>query len=172
MKRRHLFAGVAGLAASTLLLAACGNGPTPAAAPTPTEDPSGSITFWHFWSSAVRRTAIREVIGVCEQQLPQIKVREIAKPYGDIWTDNIAAVAAGTGMPDVIVEDRPQLPDRAINGIAQPISGLADRDGVDSAQFYMERDATRRAELRRAVRDRRARTLLQQRCVSRGWAGP
>ena len=71
---------------------------------------SGEVEFWHFWGSPVRRNAVRRVVSVCEEKLPNITVTETFKPWGDIWTANIAAVAAGSGMPDVIVSDRPQLP--------------------------------------------------------------
>ncbi len=96
----------------------------------------GKITFWHFWSSPVRRNAIRRVIAICQKQLPNITVEEINKPFGDIWTENITAVAAGSGMPDVIVEDRPKLKDRAINGIVQPLQELANADGIDGSEFW------------------------------------
>ncbi|MDP9312699.1 MAG: ABC transporter substrate-binding protein [Chloroflexota bacterium] len=96
----------------------------------------GTIDFWHFWGSTLRRDAIRSVIALCKQKLPNITVNETFKPFGDIWTANIAAVSSGSGMPDVIVEDRPKLPDRAINGIAQPISNFAERDGLDDSQFW------------------------------------
>ncbi len=85
---------------------------------------------------STRRTAIRRVIALCQQQLPKITVNETFKPFGDIWTANIASVSAGSGMPDVIVEDGPKLADRAINGIAQPISNFVERDGLDGEQHW------------------------------------
>lgn len=97
---------------------------------------SGNIEFWHFWGSPVRRNAIRRVIAICQQQLPNIQVTETFKPFGDIWTANIAAVAAGSGMPDVIVEDRPQLKQRAKDNIDQSLQEFAQRDGVDGSQFW------------------------------------
>jgi multiple sugar transport system substrate-binding protein len=60
---------------------------------------SGNVELWHFWGSPVRRTAIRRVIAICSEQLPNVSVVETFKPFGDIWTANIAAVAAGSGMP-------------------------------------------------------------------------
>ncbi|MGH7960775.1 MAG: hypothetical protein ACRERD_02975, partial [Candidatus Binatia bacterium] len=62
---------------------------------------SGEVEFWHFWGSPVRRTAIRRVVALCQSQLPNTTITEVFKPFGDIWTANIAAVAAGSGMPDV-----------------------------------------------------------------------
>jgi multiple sugar transport system substrate-binding protein len=96
---------------------------------------SGDIEFWHFWGSPVRRNAIRRVVAACQQELPNITVTETFKPFGDIWTANIAAVAAGSGMPDVIVEDRPQLPLRARDGIATNLGEFAAADAVDGSGF-------------------------------------
>jgi multiple sugar transport system substrate-binding protein len=99
-------------------------------------DVSGDVEFWHFWGSPVRRTAVRRIVAMCEQALPNINVEEVFKPFGDIWTANIAAVAAGSGMPDVIVEDRPQLPRIAADGIEQNLQPLIEQDGFDSARFW------------------------------------
>jgi multiple sugar transport system substrate-binding protein len=99
-------------------------------------DVSGTVEFWHFWGSPVRRNAIRRVIALCQAKLPNITVNETFKPFGDIWTANIAAVSAGSGMPDVIVEDRPSLPQRAADGIATDLQERAQADGVSGDQFY------------------------------------
>lgn len=97
---------------------------------------SGEVELWHFWGSPVRRTAIRRVVAICQQQLPNIQITETFKPFGDIWTANIAAVAAGSGMPDVIVEDRPQLPQRAADQIATNLQPFIERDNFDSSVFW------------------------------------
>jgi len=107
-----------------------------AGSPKLNPDVSGTIDFWHFWGSPVRRNAIRRVLAICQQQLPNIKVNETFKPFGDIWTANIAAVAAGSGMPDVIVEDRPKLPQRAADNIDQSLQEYVTRDSFDSSQFW------------------------------------
>jgi multiple sugar transport system substrate-binding protein len=97
---------------------------------------SGDVEFWHFWGSPVRRNAIRRVIAQCQAELPNIRVTETFKPFGDIWTANIAAVAARSGMPDVIVADRLQLPRDAAEGIYQSLSVRADADGIQSSSFW------------------------------------
>jgi multiple sugar transport system substrate-binding protein len=99
-------------------------------------DVSGNVELWHFWASPVRRNGVRRIIAMCQQQLPNIKVTDTVKPFGDIWTANLAAVAAGSGMPDVIVSDRPQLPKDAADGVYQSLQELADRDNVKRDQFY------------------------------------
>lgn len=99
-------------------------------------DVSGDVEFWHFWASPIRRNAIRRVIAMCQEALPNITVTDVVKPFGDIWTANIAAVAAGSGMPDVIVEDMPKLPQAAADGIEQNLQPLIDRDQLDTSRFW------------------------------------
>lgn len=99
-------------------------------------DVSGDLELWHFWASPVRRNAIRRVIAMCQAKLPNITVTDTVKPFGDIWTANIAAVAAGSGMPDIIISDRPTLPKDAADGIYMSLQEYADRDGVTRDQFY------------------------------------
>ncbi|MAT45035.1 MAG: hypothetical protein CL609_22105 [Anaerolineaceae bacterium] len=99
-------------------------------------DVAGEVEVWHFWASPVRRNALRRVIAICEAKLPNITVNETVKPWGDIWTANIAAVAAGSGMPDVIVSDRPTLPKDAADGIYTNLQPWADRDGITRDMFY------------------------------------
>lgn len=144
------------VALSVLVLSACDTGsptPTPISGPTPpipapTPSPradgsfklnsavSGNVTFWHFWGSPVRRTAIKRVVALCSRALPNIRVEEVYKPFTDIWRENIEAVKAGQGMPDVIVEDRPKLPKLAREGIDQSLQDWAARDGIDGSAFW------------------------------------
>ena len=58
---------------------------------------------------------------LCESQLPNINVTEVVKPFGDLWTANIAAVAAGSGMPGGV---RQPLPDHGQHVAAQRLKGL------------------------------------------------
>ncbi len=97
---------------------------------------SGKVDFWHFWGSPIRRNAIRRIVAVCQQQLPNIKITETFKPFGDIYTANTAAVAAGSGMPDVIVEDRLKLPQTAANNIETNLQKYATRDSVDGKAYW------------------------------------
>lgn len=97
---------------------------------------SGDVEIWHFWGSPVRRNAIRRVVAICEDQLPDVQITETFKPWGDIWTANIAAVAAGSGMPDIIVEDRPLLPQRATDQIATNLQPFIEEDGFDTSVFW------------------------------------
>jgi multiple sugar transport system substrate-binding protein len=135
-------AGQPGASSATVAAVSSGDASAgaPGAGPKLNSNVSGTITFWHFWGSPVRRNAIRRVVALCagnpQAQLPNLTVNEVFKPFGDIWTANIAAVAAGSGMPDVIVEDRPLLAQRAADGVDQSLQVLADRDGVSGADFW------------------------------------
>ncbi len=108
----------------------------PATGPTLNPDVSGTVEMWHFWASPLRRNALQRVIGICQQKLPNIQVVDVVKPFGDLWTANVAAVAAGSGMPDVIVSDRPTLPRDAADGVYMDLQEWADRDNVTRDQFY------------------------------------
>lgn len=142
---KHLRLPFALLILLSLLLSAC-NRNEPAAAPpassnTTTEgeaisSASGDVELWHFWGSPARRTALRRVIAICQDQLPNIQITETFKPWGDIWTANIAAVAAGSGMPDIIVENRPQLPQRASDQIVTNLQPYIDESNFNSADFW------------------------------------
>jgi multiple sugar transport system substrate-binding protein len=99
-------------------------------------DVSGDIELWHFWASPVRRNGVQRIKAICQQKLPNITVTDTVKPFGDIWTANVAAVAAGSGMPDVIVSDRPTLPKDAADGVYMSLQEFADRDGIGRDQFY------------------------------------
>jgi len=110
--------------------------PVPSAGPTLNPAVKGTVELWHWWASPVRRNGVRRIIAMCEQKLPNIKVTDTVKPWGDVWTANVAAVAAGSGMPDVIVSDRPTLPKDAADGVYISLQAWATRDGVTRDQFY------------------------------------
>jgi multiple sugar transport system substrate-binding protein len=99
-------------------------------------DVSGDIEIWHFWASPLRRNGLKRIIAICQQNLPNITVTDTVKPFGDIWTANVAAVTAGSGMPDVIVSDRRTLPKDAADGVYMSLQEFADRDHITRDQFY------------------------------------
>jgi len=96
----------------------------------------GNMDFWHFWGSPVRRNAIRRIIGEFGAVYPGIKVNETYVPFGDIFTRLLTTVAAGSGMPDAIVDDRGQLRARAANQIDTSFADLAKRDNVTGEAFW------------------------------------
>ncbi len=110
--------------------------PVPGAGPRLNPEVSGKVTFWHFWSSPVRRTAIRRIVALCSRELPNITIDEVAKPFPGLWEESQKAVEAGSGMPDVIVEDRPQLGLRAQEGYVQSLQARAERDGLNPDNYW------------------------------------
>lgn len=110
--------------------------PQPGTGPKINKDIKGTITFWGHWASPVRKTAILRMIALVNKTLPDLTVNYVYKPFGDLWTAVIAAVASGTGMPDVFIEDRPNLPNRAANGVDIDLQPMIDRDGVDPKVFW------------------------------------
>jgi multiple sugar transport system substrate-binding protein len=97
---------------------------------------SGTVELWHFWASPVRRNALRRVIALCNEELPNIQVNDVVKGFGALWDEAREAVEAGQGMPGVIVEDRPKIHERAAAGIDTNLKEWADRDGVNGSQFW------------------------------------
>jgi multiple sugar transport system substrate-binding protein len=124
------------LAALTLTLGSIASAQDMSMGVTLNPEVTGNVEFWHHWGSPVRRTAIRRVVAMCQQALPNITIEEVFKPFGEGWTANIAAVAAGSGMPDVIVSDRLQLPRDAADGIYQDLSAWIERDGIVAEDYY------------------------------------
>lgn len=108
----------------------------PAGMPMLNPEVSGEIKLWHWWSSPIRHNAVRRIIALCEQQLPNISVVDTVKPFQALWEETASAVREGTGMPDVIVSDRPTLPGSAAEGTYMDLQEWADRDGVTRDQFY------------------------------------
>ncbi|MFK0003768.1 ABC transporter substrate-binding protein [Paenarthrobacter sp. NPDC090522] len=120
MKRRQLLLGAVGLMASTALVAGCGS--TPAATPTPAQDPTGNITFW---SSMAGMDKVAEAFNASQDN---IKVTFETVPNGASggYAKLSTAITAGNG-PDVATIEYPQLPQFVSNGQLQPLDGLIDK---------------------------------------------
>ncbi|MGA7206282.1 MAG: extracellular solute-binding protein, partial [Specibacter sp.] len=122
MERRKLLIGATGMAASALLLAACGTGANPSAAPAATGAPTGTITFW---SSLAGMDKVAEAFNASQSK---IKVTFETIPNGDQggYAKLSTAITAGNG-PDVSTIEYPQLPQFVSNGQLQPLDGLIDK---------------------------------------------
>ncbi|SDT22639.1 carbohydrate ABC transporter substrate-binding protein, CUT1 family [Pseudarthrobacter equi] len=125
MKRRKLLIGAASLASSALLLAACGTGPTPSAAPSAVEDPAGTITFW----SAL--AGMDKVAAAFNASQSKITVNFETVPNADNggYAKLSTAITAGNG-PDVSTIEYPQLPQFVSNGQVQPLDGLINKSST------------------------------------------
>ncbi|AEE97214.1 ABC transporter substrate-binding protein [Mahella australiensis] len=62
------------------------------------------LDFWSFWGSATRRPIIEKIVSDFNGSQDGIEVKYTFVPWGDIWTKNLAAIAAGN-PPDAIIND-------------------------------------------------------------------
>src|SRR5699024_5225851 len=62
------------------------------------------LDFWTYWGSEQRRPVIDKIIEDFNNSQDGIEVKHTYVPWGDIWTKNLAAIAAGD-PPDVIIND-------------------------------------------------------------------
>ncbi|WP_231571009.1 ABC transporter substrate-binding protein [Gordoniibacillus kamchatkensis] len=71
-----------------------------------------TLDFWTFWGSTTRRPIIEKIISDFNASQDHIVVKHTYLPWGDIWTKELAQVAAGN-PPDVIVNDISTVAQRA-----------------------------------------------------------
>lgn len=92
-----------------------------------------TLDFWSFWGSEQRRPVIDKIIEDFNSSQDEIEVQHTYVPWGDIWTKNLAAIAAGN-PPDVIINDINTVKLRAQEGQMEPITEFVDSDVED--RFY------------------------------------
>nr|WP_316047052.1 hypothetical protein [Planococcus glaciei] len=68
------------------------------------EDGKTVVDFWTFWGSEIRRPIIEQIITDFNESQDEIEVKHTYLPFGDIWTKELAAIAAGD-PPDVVIND-------------------------------------------------------------------
>lgn len=102
-------------------------------ADTKTKDGKVVINFWTFWGSETRRPIIEKIVKDFNDSQDKIEVKHTFLPWGDIWTKNLASVAAGNPA-DVIVNDINSVAQRAENNQAEDLSKYIDEDFKD--HFY------------------------------------
>lgn len=91
------------------------------------------LDFWTFWGSEERRPVIDKIIKDFNESQDEIEVKHTYIPWGDIWTKNLAAIAAGD-PPDVIINDINSVKLRAEKGQIEPLTDFVDKSVTD--QFY------------------------------------
>src|SRR5690625_876547 len=100
---------------------------------TEAQDEKIVLDFWTFWGSEQRRPVIDQIITDFNESQDEIEVQHTYTPWGDIWTKNLAAIAAGD-PPDVIINDIMTVKLRAEEGQIEPITEYVD-DEV-TGRFY------------------------------------
>ncbi|HEY4553094.1 MAG TPA: ABC transporter substrate-binding protein [Bacillaceae bacterium] len=132
--KKTLLAAVASLA---LLLSACagfqtGNG----SKKTVSEDGKVIIDFWTFWGSEIRRPVIEKIVDDFNKSQDKIEVKHTYVPWGDIWTKELAAIAAGN-PPDVVINDINGTALRGMKNQAMKLSEFLEGDDI-KGRFYPE----------------------------------
>ncbi|WP_409288839.1 ABC transporter substrate-binding protein [Peribacillus sp. SCS-37] len=99
------------------------------------EDSNGKVTlkFWSFWGSETRRPIVEKMIDDYNKSQDKVVVKHTFVPWGDIWTKNLAAVAAGNPA-DVVVTDINDVSHRAKNSQSTDLSKYLDDNTKDA--FY------------------------------------
>ncbi|MGI8968258.1 MAG: extracellular solute-binding protein [Chloroflexota bacterium] len=96
----------------------------------------GSLKFWHFWSSPLRRGAIHSAIKQFNSVYKHIQVEDLPIPFANMFDKIHTAVAAQSGVPDVVVADRPSFWVDARSRVYEPLTAYNARDKVSSRLFY------------------------------------
>lgn len=99
------------------------------------------LDFWTYWGSEQRRPVIDKIIENFNNSQDEIEVKHTYVPWGDIWTKNLAAIAAGD-PPDVIINDINTVKLRAQQGQIEPITEFVDEDTKNSFYDQMMEAAT------------------------------
>lgn len=96
---------------------------------------ASQVDIWTFWSSETRKPLIDEIISNFNSSQDEYCAVHTAYPYGDIWTKNTAAIAAGN-PPDLVVQDIWSVNYRASLGQTEPITDyIANDDNMDLSLF-------------------------------------
>ncbi|MDD7833725.1 ABC transporter substrate-binding protein [Paenarthrobacter sp. AB444] len=125
MKRRQLLLGAASLMVSAALVSGCASTPAANPAPTPTEDPSGTITFW---SSLAGMDKVAAAFNASQDKI-KVNFETIPNGAGGGYAKLSTAITAGNG-PDVATIEYPQLPQFVSNGQLQPLDAYIDKSAT------------------------------------------
>ena len=106
----------------------------PSQAPSQSPEPVIELDFWTFWGSETRRPIIEKMIEDFNNSQDRIVVKHTFLPWGDVWTKNLAAIAAGN-PPDVIINDINTVAQRAVSKQAVNLSEFLAKDNIESRFF-------------------------------------
>lgn len=134
MKKLHLPLLI--LSSGTLMLSACAGFQTSNNDEEQVNDEGKTVVdFWSFWGSEIRRPIIDKIVADFNASQDEIEVKHTYTPWGDIWTKELAAIAAGN-PPDVVIND---INATAIRGMENQAMNLSEfTDDNFSEKFYPE----------------------------------
>jgi multiple sugar transport system substrate-binding protein len=129
----------------SVLLAACSKSGTNNASSTPAGTSSGTaapavnkdkvvLDFWTHWGSTTRRPIIEKIVSDFNGSQDHITVKHTYLPYGDGWTKELAAIAAGN-PPDVIIQDIAQVAIRASKKQVMDLQPFMAKDNIKDRFF-------------------------------------
>jgi multiple sugar transport system substrate-binding protein len=104
----------------------------------------GHVVMWHHYGSPLRHGAIREAIALFNRYYKHVKVSDVGFGFAADWDQMKTRIAAGSGIPDVVVSDRPKLYyDGATKHFYQSITDLVKRDGFKMSAYwpFIQRDS-------------------------------
>jgi multiple sugar transport system substrate-binding protein len=120
----------------SLLLTACSGNEQGAKSETNSEG-KVVIDFWTFWGSEIRRPVIEKIIDDFNKSQDKIEVKHTYLPFGDIWTKNLASIAAGKPA-DLIINDINQVAHRAKNNQNTNLAEYMKKDPEVKDRFFPE----------------------------------
>ncbi|SED93894.1 extracellular solute-binding protein [Ruania alba] len=125
-RRTRRLAGVAGLAALSLVAAGCSGG----------GDADGDVTiqFAQWWEPELPDGAFAEIIAGFEEANPGVTVELVSAPYASTQEQLFAGSASGT-MPDVMGLDAVWVNDFANQGAIADLSAMMGEYGYDDSQL-------------------------------------
>ncbi|MCM3610043.1 ABC transporter substrate-binding protein [Planococcus sp. MERTA32b] len=124
------------LTSTTLALSACAGFQTNNSSEGETNDDGKTVVdFWSFWGSELRRPVIDKIVADFNASQDEIEVKHTYSPWGDIWTKELAAIAAGN-PPDVVINDINATAIRGQENQAMNLSEFMDDGFAD--KFYPE----------------------------------
>jgi multiple sugar transport system substrate-binding protein len=120
----------------SLLLSACSSDATGGKSEKNSEG-KVVIDFWTFWGSEIRRPVIEKIIEDFNNSQDDIEVKHTYLPFGDIWTKNLASIAAGKPA-DIIINDINQVAHRAKNNQTTNLAEYIEKDPEVKDRFFPE----------------------------------
>lgn len=153
--KKKLLATLLTTAMAASLLTGCGNSAAPAAsepettasasteaaapeeeAAAPEQEDDGEVIeleFWSWWSSEARKPYVEEMVEGFNQSQSKYHVTYVDIPWSDIFTKNIAQIAAGNPC-DIIANSLEEVRFRAGQGQVEPLDAYMEDDVKNS--FY------------------------------------
>jgi multiple sugar transport system substrate-binding protein len=92
------------------------------------------LDFWTFWGSTTRRPIIEKLISDFNASQDKIFVKHTYLPFGDVWTKEFAAIAAGN-PPDVIIGEIGKVAQRADKKQVVNLSKYLAKDNIQDRFF-------------------------------------